>query len=264
MTCVSEYTAYRAPVKPRGTTFYKMAFRPPPDDPYSSVEVCACRTPPARIRMCACAREHRTSRPDTPSPSLHPRPLFACASQTVAQVGCLKDSQVVLFTSGLIAHATSGSARTNPDFFAPSKWIPPLTYFRVIACGHSHVLAIATHACGVRVCVRCPRHASAPTHANALRLAWAQGGVYAWGANNKGQLGIGEAGEARAEPVLVTHAPQEPVAIAAGTGHSAVVNAQGAVFTFGWNNSGQLGARCAGRVCEGRAARAGATPRPCA
>ena len=77
--------------------------------------------------------------------------------QTVTQVACLKDSQVVLFSSGLVAHDTSGSERANPHFFSPSQWVHPLTYFRTIACGHSHVLAIATHACGVSTAPCCRR-----------------------------------------------------------------------------------------------------------
>lgn len=81
-----------------------------------------------------------------------------------------------------------------------------------------------------------------------------QGALYAWGANNKGQLGLGEPGPCVDRPQLVgEHAV---AAVAAGKGHSAFVTTAGSVFTFGWNKCGQLGTRRTPRAarCDRQAA----------
>ena len=70
--------------------------------------------------------------------------------QAVAAVECLADSQAVLFASGLLAHVSTRSHRANPGFFDPYHWTPPIVRFSSIACGHSHVLGIATNEHNVR------------------------------------------------------------------------------------------------------------------
>ena len=66
--------------------------------------------------------------------------------------------------------------------------------------------------------------------------------VFAWGNNSSGQLGNGTTGGISSTPVQVNlPADALPVAIAAGSGHGLVVTADGRVFAWGSNSSGQLG-----------------------
>ena len=70
------------------------------------------------------------------------------------------------------------------------------------------------------------------------------GSVYSWGGNNLGQLGDGTTTQ-RNEPVEVdlSAVPEgrKIVKISAGAGHSAAIDDQGVVYTWGHNGNGQLG-----------------------
>ena len=74
----------------------------------------------------------------------------------------------------------------------------------------------------------------------------ATGQVYAWGDNDEGQLGLGDASTVefddadRLEPAAIP-AIQDAVAIARGYDHGMILRADGTVWTFGDNGSGQLG-----------------------
>jgi alpha-tubulin suppressor-like RCC1 family protein len=71
-------------------------------------------------------------------------------------------------------------------------------------------------------------------------LAIQNGGVYAWGYNGVGELGNGTTSFESTTPVAVTGLSSGATAIAAGSFSSlAVVN--GAVYSWGDNNSGQIG-----------------------
>ena len=62
----------------------------------------------------------------------------------------------------------------------------------------------------------------------------AEGKVYAWGRNDKGQLGIRSEGTPSMLPALVPNiSDRRLVCIAAGLEHSAAVTAKGVLFTFG-------------------------------
>src|SRR4030095_13243552 len=67
----------------------------------------------------------------------------------------------------------------------------------------------------------------------------AAGGVYAWGDNGSGQLGIGD-NTSRAEPIAV-QGLANVVAVAAGRAHSLALRSDGSVLAWGANNQGQLG-----------------------
>ncbi|KAJ9471016.1 hypothetical protein DIPPA_09710 [Diplonema papillatum] len=78
------------------------------------------------------------------------------------------------------------------------------------------------------------------------------GRVFAWGSNNSGQLGCGEDNSDRHAPVLVRKADGSPltdiVDVSAGKYHSAAVDSEGRVFTWGfggrrdfWNQGHLLG-----------------------
>ena len=76
--------------------------------------------------------------------------------------------------------------------------------------------------------------------------ACASGKLYTWGRATEGQLGHGPAGNNTvvAAPRLVTFSePTRAVMVAAGVDHSAVLSADGALYTFGTdtNKTGKLG-----------------------
>lgn len=80
-----------------------------------------------------------------------------------------------------------------------------------ISCGHCHTLAITNN------------------------------GIYAWGASQFGQLGLGKVLQC-SSPELVTSLAQETIVDAvAGQYHSVALTADGRIFTWGWGVHGQLG-----------------------
>ena len=64
------------------------------------------------------------------------------------------------------------------------------------------------------------------------------GGVWTWGANESGQLGIGSKTSYSATPSRITG---DAKAVAAGSGHTVVLKNDGTVWTCGANKYGQLG-----------------------
>jgi alpha-tubulin suppressor-like RCC1 family protein len=74
-------------------------------------------------------------------------------------------------------------------------------------------------------------------HSVALR---ADGTVWTWGDNGSGKLGIGSSVGNTNWPVQAVGLTQM-IAVAAGTGHSVALRADGTVWTWGDNGSGQLG-----------------------
>ena len=73
---------------------------------------------------------------------------------------------------------------------------------------------------------------------DSLALA-ADGTIWAWGANNYGQLGDGTNDEHHS-PVHLT-APTSIIAVAAGRDHSLALASDGTVWAWGRNGGGQLG-----------------------
>ncbi|MFC6937028.1 S8 family serine peptidase [Actinomadura yumaensis] len=74
-------------------------------------------------------------------------------------------------------------------------------------------------------------------HSLALRPG---SGIYAWGRNDAGQLGSGSTEGNSATPVEIPGLTAG-TGITGGTGHSACIRPDGSVWTWGSNNSGQLG-----------------------
>lgn len=70
------------------------------------------------------------------------------------------------------------------------------------------------------------------------------GSVYSWGRNDYGQLGIGNYYEYVTSPTLISASAfnnEAVIAISAGDNHSLALTSTGKVYSFGYNNSGQLG-----------------------
>ncbi|MCX5977325.1 MAG: fibronectin type III domain-containing protein [Coprothermobacterota bacterium] len=66
------------------------------------------------------------------------------------------------------------------------------------------------------------------------------GTVWAWGWNSNGQLGLGDKTN-RSIPVQVTSLGSNVTALTAGGWHTLAMKEDGTVWTWGWNNLGQLG-----------------------
>ncbi|KYN06247.1 X-linked retinitis pigmentosa GTPase regulator like protein, partial [Cyphomyrmex costatus] len=80
-----------------------------------------------------------------------------------------------------------------------------------VSCGHCHTLAVTNN------------------------------GIYAWGASQFGQLGVGKVLQC-SSPELITSLAQEIIIDAiAGQYHSVALTADGRIFTWGWGVHGQLG-----------------------
>lgn len=71
------------------------------------------------------------------------------------------------------------------------------------------------------------------------------GNLYSWGSNRYGQLGITGTNTYKQNKPVQMHFPQgvksKVVDIACGEEHSALLTADGNVFTWGYGNDGQLG-----------------------
>ena len=80
--------------------------------------------------------------------------------------------------------------------------------------------------------------ATGDRHALALK---ANGSVWAWGNNERGQLGNGAAGESKWPPVQALPSGSGVIALAAGGRSSYAVKKDGSVWAWGSNNFGQLG-----------------------
>ncbi len=118
--------------------------------------------------------------------------------------------QVYAWGSNLLGQLGDGST-TDSEVPAPID-APDGVTFTAIAAGGDHSLALSS-----------------------------TGAVYAWGANSAGQLGDGTTTSSDV-PVRST-APDGVIlsAIAAGTGYSMALTAEGQVYAWGFNASGQLG-----------------------
>lgn len=69
-------------------------------------------------------------------------------------------------------------------------------------------------------------------HHNVCLLS--DGHIFAWGANNHGQLGIGRVSHSESKPVIVKSLAGIPIAfLACGGDHSFAVSCSGAVFGWG-------------------------------
>ena len=74
---------------------------------------------------------------------------------------------------------------------------------------------------------------------HSIALSREGGGLYSWGWNREGQLGVGDCDNRAAPQRLALDVPLQHVAC--GGAHSAVVGVDGSLYTFGSGSCGQLG-----------------------
>ena len=100
----------------------------------------------------------------------------------------------------------------NTDRYTPTK-VPGLSGVITVSLGDSHSAAVTS-----------------------------DGSLYTWGNNKHGQLGLGDSGNGteRNKPTKVTTL-SNVAAICLGSDHSAAITTDGSLYTWGWNNYGQLG-----------------------
>eukprot|EP00795_Rhopilema_esculentum_P001965 gene1965-17508_t len=93
---------------------------------------------------------------------------------------------------------------------------------------HMHGIQVLSIACGA-----------------AHTVAVCREGVYSWGFNNFGQLGVGDI-RRRSRPCLISQlTPKNVVAVAAGYYHTLAVDGDHKVWAWGWGIHGQLGVKSA-------------------
>ena len=101
----------------------------------------------------------------------------------------------------------------------------------------------------VRALLGCPVRTAAAGGAHTAALDDA-GAVYTWGLNDRGQLGLGhDRQEADVGAPQEVALPERAVAVAAGYFHTLCLGESGAVWAFGCNGKGQLGAGPEGGEC---------------
>jgi alpha-tubulin suppressor-like RCC1 family protein len=118
--------------------------------------------------------------------------------------------------SGQLGNGSTTSSNRPVQVLGPVGTSGPLTGVVAVTCGVNHSLALK-----------------------------ADGSVWAWGLNDKGQLGDGTT-QSSSRPVRVRDTTGSGVltgatAITAGAGHSVAIVGTGSVFAWGWNLYGQLG-----------------------
>ena len=115
-----------------------------------------------------------------------------------------------------------------------------------LGLGHTSRLGDEQHPTSPQLIAPTQRFVSIAFSQNASLALDVTGQVYAWGDNDEGQLGLGDASTVefddadRLEPTAISSI-QDAVAIARGYDHGMILRADGTVWTFGDNGSGQLG-----------------------
>lgn len=134
------------------------------------------------------------------------------SSQLVTEIGCLQDGTLFFLLS---------SGEVRKCFFDPPTSCKLQLGHKIPTCGHR----IAHMACG----------------ADHTLLLTCNGTVLSFGLGTRGQLGHGDI-LPRIEPCVIHALAGLPMkAIACGNWHSLVLSQDGDVYSWGWNEHGQLG-----------------------
>lgn len=153
-------------------------------------------------------------------PRKRPQQVTGLDAYHISQVACGVSHSIALNQWGQIFtwgsdHNGQVGHQLGQQIQATPKILKPLATLHVvqIACGQKHSIALTTG-----------------------------GQIYAWGANDYGQLGIGTNTPYEATPTVIKALSGIPIAqIACGSNHTFAVSKSGAVFGWGKNLYGQLG-----------------------
>jgi alpha-tubulin suppressor-like RCC1 family protein len=176
--------------------------------------------------------------------SLHqltPRPLLALHGIRIVQVASGASHVLALADDGaLFAWGCGRNGRLGlgsvRDEAHPRRVADIQQRTLAVACGWSHSLAIVA-----------PVSQSAlmsllrPRSDSRSRLGDRTAVLFAWGRGADGRLGTGTNDDEHKPAMVVDALPANIVAVAGGHHHSAVIDAEGDLYTFGLNNYGQLG-----------------------
>ncbi|XP_068949993.1 probable E3 ubiquitin-protein ligase HERC6 isoform X2 [Petaurus breviceps papuanus] len=206
---------------------------------------------------------------------VRPAPIRALETQTVVSVSCGKEHSLALCKTGKVFAWGSGSeGQLGIKEFKKQNFIPKeiqdLSSVKIIqvSCGHYHSIALAqdgkVFSWGKNDYGQLGLGEKSPFQArpqwvkslNGIPLAQVTAGgahnfalslsgtSYGWGRNNVGQLAFrgNNASEQIYKPCSIGNLKSLHVTyISCGDEHTAVLTQDGKVFTFGSNNSGQLG-----------------------
>ncbi|XP_041370378.1 RCC1 domain-containing protein 1-like [Gigantopelta aegis] len=142
-----------------------------------------------------------------------------CSVDTSIKVEAIDGGEntfLVIYDEGRLGRLTVSAERPSPVFPCLTLTAIPLSVSAVaVSCGKEHVLVLSRTGC-----------------------------VYSFGLGSRGQLGHGSV-EEEGEPRLIEALEGLHVtALAAGGWHSTAVTADGDLYAWGWNETGQLGLRC--------------------
>lgn len=140
-------------------------------------------------------------------------PARVCAA---AQVSCAaQDAGATLIDSSVVG---DGGLPISDAGLHPDEGVADATPLAGVDCRFVAVAGGQWHACAIGI----------------DRSLWC------WGWNNVGQLGTGALGDQRERPVRVG-TDTDWLSITAGEGHTCGLRADGGLWCWGWNSSGQLG-----------------------
>ncbi|KAI4456139.1 ubiquitin-protein ligase e3a-related [Holotrichia oblita] len=154
-------------------------------------------------------------------PRKRPQLVSSLDAHSISQVACGASHSLALnqwgqvFAWGSDNYGQLGLQLGSDNVQPVPKILKALATYHVIqiACGENHSIALTNN-----------------------------GDLFAWGANNCGQLGIGTVTAQESNPTVVSSLTGIPIAlIACGGNHTFALSKSGAVFGWGKNTMGQLG-----------------------
>ena len=148
-----------------------------------------------------------------------PRRMELLYGWDVRGIACGADHTIAITTQDVITWGSNEHGQCGHGERSEREWVKPRSLkilngqmVAQVVCGRDHTMCVT----GTSV-------------------------VYAWGRNNRGQLGLGDFRDRRS-PAIVHELWALPVLqLAAGDTHSAALTSNGFLFTWGGNDKGQLG-----------------------
>ena len=178
--------------------------------------------------------------------SLHflvPRPVLALHGVCIVQVASGASHVLALSDDGSVyawgsaRNGRLGLGSTQRAEAVPRRIAELQHRTLAVACGWSHSMAIVgpSQDTGLLSLLRARADSRQRAHDEQMAM------LFVWGRGTNGRLGTGDENDRLKPTALTTALPRNVVAVAGGHHHSAAIDADGNLFTFGLNNYGQLG-----------------------